>query len=96
MNEPAWKEQLRIALTNTIRNEIITASGDGVAKPSQYLDGCVKSILEQISFSEVQINRELIILTDVLGFDEDKHMDIFNKTEDFIKNYCIDVEHKYV
>jgi hypothetical protein len=92
--QQAWKEQLQIALENTIRNEIINASGDGVAKPSQYLDKCVASILEQISISETQIVRMLIDLTDKIGYKEE-HLEDFNKVTDFISDFGISIDHKY-
>ena len=94
MSEPAWKKQLEIAIQNTIKNEIITASGDGVSKPSQYVEGCVKSIMEQVDFSESQISRELQRLTDLLGYEE-KNLEEYIKLEDFIRNYCVNIEHKY-
>lgn len=93
--ESIWRGQLRIALLNTIRNEIITASGDGKAKPSQYLDGCVESILKQIDLSENLIRKELIILTDALGYDEEKHLDAFNKCVEAILKNSIRIEHEY-
>ena len=91
-----WKGQLEIALRNTIGKEIIDASGDGVAKPSQYVEGCVQSILGQIDFFDKFVRDSLIEFSDKMDWDEEKHLDAFNKCLDNIQERCVTIEHKYM
>ena len=91
-----WIGYLETAIKDVIKNEIIDASCDGQVKPSQYVDGCIKSIMSQISFNDAVLTEELIKLTDHIGFDEGKHLEKYNECFERIANNCVCIESKYV
>lgn len=97
--EQRWRKQLEIAVRNSINNEIITPSGDGVVKPSQYVDNCVSSIMEQVSIDVSNLETALIRLTDVMGYNRDEVVPAeelaYQKCFEHLCNYAVEVEHKW-